>query len=102
MFQNIKIFFVVFISLTNFTFSQGKVETLFPSPSPNVMNDISVGDNSTAWASTTFGGVLRTVDAGKTWETVKSGGDSWVIIITGVDKNTAWFSLKGQPSFFHS
>ncbi len=60
------------------------------------MNDISVVDNSTAWAST-FGDM--TTRCRKDWETVKAGGDSWVSIITGVDKNTAWFSSRDSLLF---
>jgi photosystem II stability/assembly factor-like uncharacterized protein len=73
-------------------FAQKGIELLFPTPTASVFTDISIVDKNTAWAAATLGTVLKTTDAGVTWQMLKSGEDLWYTSIDAIDKDRVYLT----------
>lgn len=87
---------VVLILFASMVFGQKGIEFLSPTPTASVMTDIAVVDKNTAWASGTLGTVLKTTDAGKTWQLVKSGEDIWYTSLSVIDKEKIFLTSWNQ------
>ncbi|MBK7867943.1 MAG: hypothetical protein IPJ75_13755 [Ignavibacteriales bacterium] len=94
MLRNFRSIVLLFTLSLTVVFGQKGVEFLSPTPTGSVMVEISVVDKNTAWAAGTLGTVLKTTDAGKTWQQVKTGEDTWYTSIDAVSPEkvflTAW------------
>lgn len=86
----------IFLLLTAIIIVSGKIlpqkgmEVIIPTPTPNILTDVVVIDKTTAFASATLGSILKTTDAGLTWQTLKTGEDIWYNSISVVANDHIW------------
>jgi photosystem II stability/assembly factor-like uncharacterized protein len=97
-FMSRKLFFLFLFFSISFPalFGQKGIEFLSPTPTGSIMTDIAVVDKNTAWASGTLGTVLKTTDAGKTWQLVKSGEDIWYTSLHAIDAQKVFLTSWNQ------
>ncbi|MBK7868091.1 MAG: hypothetical protein IPJ75_14565 [Ignavibacteriales bacterium] len=98
--KNIFLTLVAVIVCYGVIFPQKGVEVIMPTPISNVITEIVVLDKTTAWAAGNLGTVLRTTDAGLTWQTLRSGENLWINSIAAIDANRAW--VTGPDEFLTS
>lgn len=79
---------------------QKAVEVLSPTVTANVVTDLVVLDKTTAIATGTLGSVMKTTDAGLTWQTLKSGEDIWYNSLSVVGTQNIW--VTGPNEFVTS
>ncbi|MBK7868093.1 MAG: hypothetical protein IPJ75_14575 [Ignavibacteriales bacterium] len=98
--KNIFSILMALLILSKVILPQKGVEVLQPSPIANIITDLVILNKTTAWASGTLGSVMRTTDAGQSWQTLRAGEDVWLNSIAAVDLNNVW--VLGQDSILTS
>ncbi|GAB1444039.1 hypothetical protein MASR2M39_28840 [Ignavibacteriales bacterium] len=100
MLKNIFLLLTALLIVSGETLSQKGVEVLSPTPTANIFTDVLVIDKTTAFAAATLGTVLKTTDAGLTWQTLKTGEDIWYNSISVVGNDHIW--VTGPNEFLVS
>lgn len=100
MLKNIFLLLTALLIVSGETLSQKGVELLSPTPTANIITDVLVIDKTTAFAAATLGTVLKTTDAGLTWQTLKTGEDIWFNSISVVGNDHIW--VTGPNEFLVS
>lgn len=88
--KNIFLLLTAFIIISGTILPQKGMEVILPTPTPNIITDVVVIDKTTAFASATLGSILKTTDAGLTWQTLKTGEDIWYNSISAVGNDHIW------------
>ena len=98
--KNIFLLLIAFIIISGTILPQKGVEVICPTPTANIITDVLVIDKTTAFASATLGTVMKTSDAGLTWQTLKTGEDIWYNSISVVGNDHIW--VTGPNEFLVS
>lgn len=98
--KNIFSMLMALLILSGVILPQKGVEVLQPSPIANIITDLVILNKTTALASGTLGSVMRTTDAGQSWQTLRAGEDIWLNSIAAVDLNNV--RVLGQDSILIS
>lgn len=98
--KNIFLFLFTLLIGSGIILPQKGVQVIMPTPIANVITDLVILNNTTAWASGTLGSVMKTTDAGLNWQTLKAGEDIWLNSIAATDENNVW--VTGPDSILTS
>lgn len=90
MYKNFSLLLIAIVILAGEILPQKGVEVISPTVMPNVITDLVLIDKTTAIASGTLGSVMKTTDAGLTWQTLKSGEDIWFNSVAAAGTEHIW------------